>query len=267
MQVVKAVTKRGDRAENEDTYGYIENAFWVIDGATDLFELGLSEGDDVAYYVKSLSDEISECFNQSDLLTEIIYKSILNTNRKCKIDTTLYETYKYPSFAIAIVRYKKHKLEYLVLGDCTIIAKIDKRIIEITDTRIEKFSDINKKGMEKLREQESFSKNSELELFKTTRSYMNKENGYWIGSVNPIGIVHALTGEFEIDDKTEIICCTDGFLEAFKLFGISDISEKIFDENVLIKIENELRKRQNDDDERKITRVRVKDDLTYILAR
>ena len=267
MQVIKAVTKRGDRDENEDTYGCIENAFWVIDGATDLFDLGLSKGDDVAFYVQNLSHEISGNFNINKSLSEIVREAILGTNKKCKIDTTMYETYKFPSFAIAIVRYTDNRLEYLVLGDCSIIAKVNGEIIEITDTRIAEFSDLNKKGIEKMREQGTLNHNSELSLFQRTRSYMNIENGYWIGSVDPVGVSHALTGEFEIDDKTQIICCTDGFIEAFKTFNISEINEETFDDKILEKIENELRKRQDGDCNRNITRVRVKDDLTYILAR
>lgn len=38
MRVVCKYTEKGDGIENEDAVGFADNAFWVIDGATDLLK-------------------------------------------------------------------------------------------------------------------------------------------------------------------------------------------------------------------------------------
>lgn len=267
MRVIKATSKRGDRPENEDTYGYTDNAFWVIDGATDLFNLGLFEGDDVAFYVRKLSSEIKKNYNRNDSLSKIVRVSIININNKYNINIHSIDIYKYPSFAIAIARYLENKMEFMVLGDCTFMIKTKKGIQEITDKRISDFTDLNRKGIMKLKEEGAYNADNELKLFQNTRSLMNKNNGYWIGSVDPKSLEHALTGEIVLDEDSQIIVCTDGFFEIFGLFNLAKIDAKIFDKDVLNMLEKQLRKKQDKDKNRLITRTRSKDDLTYILVR
>ena len=55
MRVVCKYTEKGDGIENEDAVGFADNAFWVIDGATDLFKKKIfGTVDDVAFYVRML---------------------------------------------------------------------------------------------------------------------------------------------------------------------------------------------------------------------
>lgn len=267
MEILKAITRKGDRMENEDSFGYTDNALWVIDGATDLFNLGLFEGDDVAFYVKKLNDEIKSQYNETDSLKQIIKQAILSLNNKINLNIKQYETYKYPSFAIAMVRFVDDKLEYLVLGDCTVLIDTGIEILNFTDTRISAFSKYNKQKIKEMKSKGIFNKENELSLFQSTRTMMNTENGYWIGSIDPVGLEHALVGEISANRNTKVICCTDGFFEAFELFNISKIDETIFNEKILSNIEKELETKQDKDLERNIVRVRVKDDLTYVFVR
>lgn len=267
MEVLKAIARKGDRTENEDVFGYTDNALWVIDGATDLFNLGLFKGDDVAFYVEKLNDEIKNRYNKTDSLKQIIKQAILSLNNKMNLNVKQHEAYKYPSFAIAMVRFIDDKLEYLVLGDCTVLIDTDVEIFNFTDTRISAFSKYNKQKIKEMKSKNIFNKENELSLYQSTRAMMNIEEGYWIGSVDPTGLEHVLVGEISINKNAKVICCTDGFFEAFELFNISKIDETIFNEEVLSNIEKELETKQDKDLERKIVRVRVKDDLTYVFAR
>lgn len=268
MNILGAFSERGDGMDNEDIYGYRDNVFWVIDGATDLFHLNLFDcDDDVAYYVRCLSKTIFNNISAIESLKSIVIKAINDANNICNINVSETEAYKFPSFAIVVARINESKLEYFVLGDCTLLLNTNNGIVEITDKRLLEFSKRNRAGIERLLSSDAFDHVTEIEIYRETRFLMNKKNGYWIGSVDLCGIDHAIEGVLKIDEDTKIIGCTDGFMEAFNLFDIANIDKNIFDAFALEKISKELRKRQNEDQERNKARVRTKDDLTYILVR
>ena len=59
----------------------------------------------------------------------------------------------------------------------------------------------------------------------------------------------------------------DGLLEAFELFKIAQVDEKLFSNERLQEVVKELRKQQKMDATREVTRVRKADDVTYVLVR
>ena len=268
MKVLASFSERGDRIENEDVYGYNKNIFWVIDGATDLYHLNLFEcNDDVAHYVRQLSQCIYNNANDKDKLVDIIRKSVLDTNDLLNLKTEEYDSYKMPSFAILLARVTDSKCEYYILGDCVLLIKKKNKIIKITDKRLLAFTEKNRSGIVNLQKNGRLNSENETNLYRDIRKYMNSENGYWIGSVDCAGIENAIQGEIDIDDESMFLGFSDGLLEAFDLFEISAIDESVFDAARLEYIVKELRKLQQDDAQRSIARVRKKDDLTYILVR
>lgn len=270
MEVLGYYTERGDGIKNEDVVGFQGDYFWIIDGATDLFHLNLFESeDDVALYVESLSISISEII-EKDLekdLAVIIKNAINLTNMKLGLDIDSYEIYKMPSFAILLAEHQEFVCRYLVLGDCFMQVKIADEIVEITDRRISQFSQRNKEGLQRLIKDEMFSDKNEKELYRKTRMCMNKQDGYWIGSVDGVGIEHAIQGQVEIDKDSICLAYTDGLMETFDLFKLSEIDMSIFNNDNLLEIVRKLRVYQSEDSEREVTRVRKRDDLSYLLVR
>lgn len=268
MEVLSSYSERGDGPDNEDAYGYRDNIFWVIDGATDLYHLNLFGcDDDVARYVRQLNQCIYDNANGKDRLADILRKSVSDTNKLLSLKTEDYEIYKLPSFAVLLARMTGSKCEYYILGDCVLLVRNKGEIIKLTDSRLLVFTEKNRSGIEALKKSGKLTYENKIELLRDTRKYMNTENGYWIGSVDCAGIDNAIQGEIDIDPETMCLGCSDGLMEAFDLFGISAIDGSIFDAEKLKHIVNALRKCQQDDARNSVARVRKKDDLTYILVR
>lgn len=268
MVIMDCYTECGDGKKNEDVYGYKNNVMWVIDGATDLFGTNFfGSDDDVAYYVECLGKSIEECCEDNVKLSAILKEAIRITNIKVKMIIEKYEAYTLPSFAICMVRLLEDVCEYYVLGDCTALIRTNGGQIEITDKRIQSFTTRNREGIQKLREKGLLDSDSEISLYKETRKLMNREEGYWIGSANDIGIDYGKSGEIKINGETSVLVYSDGLSEAFELFGIVKQEDDLFDPETLARIVRELREKQEEDSNRVITRVRKKDDLTYILGR
>lgn len=267
MRVICTDTIKGDGIENEDVFGVEKNCFWVIDGATDLFGLKLFDvKDDVAFYVRHLSKTIGRFCNEENDLKKVLKDAILETNKTLKLKVDEYESYKLPSFAIVMARINDNSCEYYILGDCFLVIEENGDIKQYTDSRLSAFSKRNREGIIQLRDEDKLNSQSENILFQNTRKYMNKKEGYWIGSPDAIGIDHGLSGIIDINNNTKILGFSDGLYEAFELFKITSLEELDYNKKGIVETVRKLRIRQNEDFERKVTRVRKVDDLTYVLV-
>lgn len=268
MEILANYSECGDGIENEDVIGYKGDYFWIIDGATDLFNLDFFGcQDDVAHYVKQLSECIAGSVNNNLEMNKIIKKAIYMTNKILNLEVDNYYAYELPSFAILFVKLEMNKCKYFVLGDCILQIKNKSNIIQIRDNRIKTFSKKNRVGFEELKKNNKLNYFSEKKLYIDTRKYMNRIDGYWIGSADAKGLEHGIEGEVDTDQNTICLGYSDGLLEAFELFDVAKINKDIFDKKTLEKVVRQLRELQQKDTQRECTRVRVKDDLSYILVR
>ena len=56
MKVLLSFSQKGDGAVNEDVCGFTEDSAWVIDGATDVFNINaLGKENEVNWYVNELN--------------------------------------------------------------------------------------------------------------------------------------------------------------------------------------------------------------------
>lgn len=266
MHVLCGESIKGDGIENEDEFGFSDNTFWVIDGASDLFGLNLfNSNDDVAFYVRTLSKKIKECMNDQDELSKILLNSIYATNEFLGLQVEKYEDYKLPSFAILIGRIVEGICEYYILGDCFLAVYEKDGVRKYTDNRLIQFTRNNREGVRRLIEEGLLTQSSEKGVFIETRKCMNKKDGYWIGSPDGKGVEHGIYGKIQLSSDAKILGFTDGFAEAFDVFEIDSLEDLDASEEGIAKTVSTLRSMQDEDFCRSIVRVRSKDDLTYIL--
>lgn len=272
MQVYYSTTQKGDGAENEDCLGFLGNTFWVIDGATDVFDHHyFSESDDTAWYVRELNKSILNHIDSGLGLREILINAVKQI--KCAVEREhphikKVNGWELPSFAIAMGRIKDSCFEYYVLGDCGIYLFTGKEDQIITDTRISSISQINRDNLANALE-DNINDQGEKQIYQKTRMLMNQEDGYWIGSLDGKGLEHAIEGKIKVDRAyMRCLCYSDGFSEALDVFKISGYSHALFEGDNVEQIIKELRKKQEEDIHREIhLRVRKKDDLTVMLIK
>jgi len=260
---------KGDGKFNEDIASYAGNYFWVIDGATDVFNYAeVSQEGLVSSYVNTLSMSIKNNLIKGDIsLSKLLKQSIDDTGlfyeHKYPYMANEYE-YKLPSFSVAMGRIVGSVMEYLVLGDCYIELFDGSKRSLITDIRIKNATRYNKQELRNLQNMGVVSKENEVAIYQKTRMTMNTEGGYWIGSFFASGIDKAITGSIDINEKTRILCYTDGY-DLYNVLN-AEATEQHFETTSIENNINSLVEMLNNDNERtKFTRTRKVDDLTVQL--
>ena len=205
MKIDRICSIQGSAKENEDSVDYKNQYFWIIDGATDLF----NAKDSIGYSVSEVSHLISECLKKycdDSLSLKKIFELALDDVRtrieidKCEFD----DYYQLPTFAFIFAKLSDIKLEYIMIGDCVMIVNNQ----TITDHRVDC-----------LFEQGKFAIKSNHEVDKKTilqniRKLANKPEGYWIGSLDKSSINHVINGSLEVTSN-HIVLMTDGFYDFY----------------------------------------------------
>lgn len=228
MNLEFVYSEKGDGLHNEDIVGYHNNTYWVIDGATGLFDnTYINKTNDVVWLVnmlnKYLPQFVDDTKSLSDILTDTL-KLIYDIAIEINSEVAHIESYKLPTFAITLFRFNRLKnpneFEYLILGDCSIIVSVDGNVEYLTDNGIERFTIINKQKT-KLFEGDEDKYNKIKEVYKETRKLLNTKGGYYIGSLDGKGVGKAVIGSRPYN-KIKVLAFTDGLLDAFNNQFTSD---------------------------------------------
>lgn len=263
----------GSAEFNEDVVGVTPFGAWVLDGATGLNNKNLvSKDSDARWYVnwwnEYLHKNISKDISLKDILKYGIrkikneYEELLNGKSINEIDM--------PSSAISIIKYNADKIEYLLLGDCTLFAK-EKDITIIQDKSISKYDNIIFDRMGELPNIENMSydeiKSSVLDLIIENRLKKNTQDGYWILGFSEEALDNSISGYIEVAKDIIIILTSDGFScvsDRYNLIekeSLIDIAEKEGIQYIYSKLRN-----LEDDDYQTIRfpRFKIKDDSSCV---
>lgn len=217
---------KGSKKENEDVAGSYENYFWVIDGATDVFDAYKKIGITVSDYVRQLSEVLGRLCDNKKTLREIMRQTVEKVSKRYIDHFNFSSEYfaKLPTYAFVFCRELNGKIEYLILGDCFIVYND----AIVSDERISIFSNKNRLEITgKLTESDKISEDERVSVFRETRLLANSLHGYPIGSMNPDSINNAIYGEIPILTGKEISIMTDGF---FKFYDKEKDVETILNE-------------------------------------
>lgn len=252
----KLLCEKGSGTYNEDIVGICKKGAWVLDGATGLNNKNLiSEESDAKWYVSWWNKYLRENLNENKSLKEIVLKGLENIKREYLLKLNGLEIQKLdtPSASAIIIKFHKDKLEYILLGDCTLIFKDLNKNILVKDERVCKFDDEIFRKMDNLNKIENLNidekKKILLPFIIENRLKKNSEEGYWILEFNKEAVEKAIHGFIEINNEAKIIMSSDGFSCAWDRYNI-------FNENEIIEIgqykgieyiKNETRKLEDKD--------------------
>jgi hypothetical protein len=209
-----AVSIKGTAKENEDRFGIKGNYFWVIDGATDLFNCQEDIGYSVSECMEMLSTELyTVCGTQGSLIEDLKY-ALARLNRYMfgpRILTNK-EYAKSPTYSMVYGVINGSRIDYILIGDCYLI--VDNQVI--TDTRISEFAKANRKKVEKLLSEvdKTELEKARKEVFQATRLKANAEDGYPIGSLCVTSVDNVIQGSLQFKGNLKVM--TDGFYKFYK---------------------------------------------------
>lgn len=252
----KLLCEKGSGNYNEDVVGICKKGAWVLDGATGLNNKNLiSEESDAKWYVSWWNKYLSENLNKNKPLKEIVLNGLENIKREylLKLNGLEIQELDTPSASVVIIKFHKSKLEYFLLGDCTLMFKDLNKNLLIKDERVCKFDDEIYRKMYNLNKIESLTidekKKILLPFIIENRLKKNSEEGYWILEFNKEAVEKAVHGFIDIENEAKIIMSSDGFSCAWDRYNIFNKNEiiEIGQYKGIEYIKNETRKLEDKD--------------------
>ena len=277
MKILKCLSKQGSSLKpSEDRITVLDNAAWVLDGATGITGKKITNSEtDAVWYVELINNYLKENINTSKSIKDIV-KSAIKEARDKYIKFSGFndlDEVDYPCAAIALVRFNNNDLEYFVLGDCSIIIKEKgKKAIEIVDNKLIDLEEIILESISKTANEKSIS-------ILEARSYCNEEvinirktknsnSGYWILELNEDAVEHCIYGKIKIMNNTSICLTSDGFSQYYDTFDLANGYEEFIDIVKDINIEELYKKlyyKQEEDSQcNKFPRLKKRDDASII---
>ncbi len=210
VKINKICSIQGSSVENEDTVGSQNQYFWIIDGATDLYNSKEEIGYSVSEVVHILSESLSVNCKESKTLKQIFETALLEVKDEIGLNSyELADYYRLPTFAFIFAKLSEKKLEYMMLGDCVMLVNE----MEITDHRVD---NLFEKGKNEIKD--SIGTNSVLNkkiILQKIRKLSNQPSGYWIGSLDERFLDHAIINKIDVTSE-QIVLMSDGFYEFYQ---------------------------------------------------
>jgi hypothetical protein len=219
MRVAVATDAGDPKAPNEDWALATESLIVVLDGATARTATGCSHG--VAWFAARLGTSLSSLASDrsvrlDDALTQAI-RITAGQHRDCDLSHP-----GTPSAAIAVLRLNDTALEYLVLGDVTIIVDTSSGTRIVTDDRVDRTAAAERAEAD-LHPFGSAEKQAALLRMKHAElAARNKPGGFWIAAADPSVAAHAITAAVPLDTVRRVAVLTDGAARMVALFGLLD---------------------------------------------
>lgn len=223
----KLLCCKGSGEFNEDVAGISRYGAWVLDGATGLNNKKIvSDESDAKWYVDWWNNYLSQNIDKDFSLKDILYNGIDIVTREYKntVGNTKVDKLDIPSCSIVIIKYYKDKLEYLVLGDCTLLTKVNNNYNCIKDESVCRLDEVvfnSIKNIENINELSLLDKkNKVLPVIIENRLKKNTKEGYWILEFNKDAVDNAIHGFIDVKDEISIVLASDGFSCAFDRYNL-----------------------------------------------
>jgi hypothetical protein len=221
---------------NEDIAYSTENYGWVIDGATGLNNRSFTGASSDAYwFVNEWNDYLKESIlNNSVSIKEIITKGVEVISNKFfhLVAVEHLDRIDLPSASIVVLRVNNNKMEYFLLGDCTLVVQnnegkssiIKQRFLDALDNKAkeEMAGLMARKGINFIEARQEINPS----LVKH-RLLKNTPNGYWTLEFDKSAVENALLGYLDFEDCKKALLMSDGFSAIFDNYHIIDESNLI----------------------------------------
>ena len=197
----KLLCEKGSESYNEDMVGICKKGAWVLDGATGLNNKNLiSKESDAKWYVSWWNKYLEENISKNTSLKKIVLDGLEDIKKEylLKLNGLKIEELDTPSASAIIIKLYEDKLEYFLLGDCTLLLNDLKKNTIIKDERVCQFDEEVLIRMSELNKIEKLSlvekKNILLPLIIENRLKKNSEEGYWILEFNKEAVEKSIHG-------------------------------------------------------------------------
>jgi hypothetical protein len=252
--------------DNEDWVSASPGLIVVLDGLTARTDTGCHHG--IAWYATNLGSALSTFASNRDTPLASALRSAIQhvANQHSECDLTNSAT---PAAAVAILRTNNDVLEYLVLGDITIVLDGQDGLQVITDDRVDNTARVEREGADRYPIGSPGKQAALLRMKRAELDARNRPGGYWIAAADPNVVTEALTGKFVLDGLRRAAVLSDGGARIVRLFELLDWSSllDLLDQAGPGQVVRRIRAAESaDPDGRRWPRNKQSDDATIVYA-
>jgi hypothetical protein len=198
------------KAQSEDLVQTAHSAAWLFDGASAHDDADACTDHDASWFVRQLSQAVASQLSRpvdrglTDILAAAIGQISILHSQLCPQVPAGHG----PSATAVIVRRRQQALEYLVLGDSTLLVQTgDGDIHHHSDKRLSAIApDIRESIRQGLHHGCGYKHAAHRDrlraLHTAERAMRNHDGGYWIASDDPRAALHSLTGRYSLAQPT-----------------------------------------------------------------
>lgn len=225
LDVVDRVCAPGG-AINEDRVGGFGPFAWVIDGATDVIDRPVTpDPTDAAWFAATLDGILTELARDWDSpLDELPYKAAAAC--RAAFDRVAFRPLdgpeEQPSASAMIVRVTAAGLDYVSLGDCSLLARFQGRVTRVgVDEADAGDAWVAEALMEQRRARAAHSALDRAELWpklRAARRVMNQPGGYGVFSITAPPAQFVRSGHVPMTAGEQVLLASDGLMRLSDIF-------------------------------------------------
>lgn len=220
MQTTSATEPSETGRTTEDWHSASDTLIVVLDGATARTDTGCIHG--TAWYTQRLGIALTTLAGDlnrglPDILATAI-ETVAAEHPDC--DLTHPGT---PSAAVGVLRSNGHDLEYILLGDVTIVLDdTTTGATAVVDSRVETTARAERDAADRLPIDAPEKLNVLVRMKHAELAARNTVDGYWVASADPGAAAHAITGSRPASRVRRAAVLTDGAARAVTPFALLD---------------------------------------------
>ncbi|MEV7801939.1 integrase [Microbispora sp. NPDC088329] len=206
---------------NEDFIGATADAVVLLDGASIPPGVTSACSHSVRWYSHTLgSTLLAEMTQSAGPLPELLAQGIKHVTSLHDFTCDLAHGGS-PSATVIMLRQAADHLDWLVLGDSTLILDTGTpEPIVICDDRLEQIASPHRTRLDSLRGGTPEHAEARREYVETLGTYRNRDGGFWVASTDPLAADHALIGTIPADQVRAAALLTDGTADTVSRYGL-----------------------------------------------
>ncbi|MEU6424417.1 integrase [Microbispora sp. NPDC046973] len=206
---------------NEDFIGATADAVVLLDGASIPPGVTSSCSHSVRWYSHTLgSTLLAEMTQSAGPLPELLAQGIKHVTSLHDFTCDLTHGGS-PSATVIMLRQAADHLDWLVLGDSTLILDTGTAEPMVTcDDRLEQVAAPHRARLDSLPGGTLEHAEARREYVETLGQYRNRDGGFWVASTDPLAADQALTGTIPVDHVQAAALLTDGAADAVNRYRL-----------------------------------------------
>jgi uncharacterized protein YlxP (DUF503 family) len=276
-----AISDSGSNAggtHNDDCWGSVSTAVWILDGATALSKERLfpTAPSDAQWFVSAVDSELRDA-DWSRATRPLLQAIMQRVQRRFHLEAVgrIEQLLLWPVASFALIRVCSDGLEFVNLGDCRILwrSQSDGSVSSFGSSRLTELDGSVVREVERLHREgyanPEIVRKAVLPMIKANRKLRNSPEGYWILDITGEGLLHAQTTVVDGADVERILLCTDGYYRSVDTYH-KRTDQSLLSDSVDMGISamiGEIREIERTDKHcLEFPRIKPSDDATAVLA-